>query len=223
VNDLILQCLHEEIRWSGRFLIVPLRENDFSGDEPRHSSLDDLRSEVLGCSRCPLGKSVRNKVFGEGDIRADVMFIGEAPGAVEDETGRPFVGPAGELLTKIIHSMGLNRENVYIANIIKCRPPGNRDPLPDELLECIGFLKEQIRLVEPKVIIALGRIAAQELLGTQTPISKLRGSFHDYNGINMMPTYHPSYLLHNPAKKRDVWEDIKKVMARLDLALPKQP
>ena len=141
--------------------------------------------------------------------------------AVEDETGRPFVGPAGRLLTDIIEKgMGLRRGDVYIANIVKCRPPGNRDPLPEEIRGCSGFLDEQIGVIGPKVIVALGRIAAQTLLATETPISRLRGRFGEYRGVKVMPTYHPSYLLHNPARKRDVWEDIKTVMQELGIPLP---
>jgi len=161
-------------------------------------------------------------VFGEGNPEARIMFIGEAPGAVEDETGRPFVGPAGRLLTDIIEkAMGLSRSEVYIANILKCRPPGNRDPLPEEVEQCIGFLKQQIMEIKPEVVIALGHIAAQTLLETTTPISSLRGTFKEYLGITMMPTFHPRYLLQNPSKKRETWEDIKKVMAFLGLPLPR--
>jgi len=150
------------------------------------------------------------------------MFIGEAPGAVEDETGRPFVGPAGNLLTDIIEKgMGLKRPDVYIANIIKCRPPGNRDPQPDEIKVCIGYLEAQISAIKPRVIVLLGRIASHTLLETETAISRLRGTFQSYNGIMAMPTFHPSYLLQNPLKKRDVWEDIKKVMEYLELPLPR--
>ena len=141
---------------------------------------------------------------------------------MEDKTGRPFVGPAGRLLTDIIEKgMGLKRKDVYIANIAKCRPPGNRDPFPEEIRQCIGFLEEQIDVIRPKVIIALGKIAAQTLLDTDASITALRGNFHEYRGIKVMPTFHPSYLLHNQAKKRDVWEDIKKVMQYLDIPLPK--
>ncbi len=210
------------MRWSGRFLMLPPQVKVLSAEISHYNSLDEVRSDILICSHCSLRTSVRNSVFGEGNIKADLMFIGEAPGAFEDETGRPFVGPAGELLTKIIESMGLKREDVYITNIIKCRPPDNRDPSQDEIRECIGFLREQIRIIGPKVIIALGKTAAQELLVTDAPISSLRGRFHDYHGISLMPTYHPSHLLHNPTRKRDVWEDIKKVMHRLDLDLPRQ-
>jgi uracil-DNA glycosylase len=222
VNDIIIQILREEARWTGRFLMLPPREEAMPKTISKQDALEAIRARLENCDCCSLCKTSRNIVFGEGNSDADIMFIGEAPGAVEDKTGRPFVGPAGRLLTDIIEKgMGLMRQDVYIANIAKCRPPGNRDPLPEEIRECIGFLEEQIKVIEPKVIIALGKIAAQTLLNTETPISELRGNFYDYQGIKVMPTYHPSYLLHNPAKKRDVWEDIKKVMHYLNLPLPK--
>jgi uracil-DNA glycosylase len=220
VNDLVIQILREEARYSGGFLMLP-EDRGMPEESSKAHALEAIRKKLESCDRCSLCKTARHIVFGEGNPDADVMFIGEAPGAVEDETGRPFVGPAGRLLTDIIEKgMGLKRSDVYIANIAKCRPPGNRDPFPEEIRECIGFLQEQIRVVEPKVIVALGKIAAQTLLATETPISALRGTFAQYQGVKVMPTYHPSYLLHNPAKKRDVWEDIKKVMQFLDIPLP---
>ncbi|RLB00706.1 MAG: uracil-DNA glycosylase [Deltaproteobacteria bacterium] len=183
-------------------------------------SLESIRAELGDCRRCPLWRTRNHIVFGEGNPRAKIMFIGEAPGAMEDRTGRPFVGKAGGLLTDIIEKgMGMKRSDVYIANILKCRPPGNRDPLPSEVEKCIGFLHEQINVVRPDIIIALGRVATQNLLETSTPISKLRGRFHDFMGIKLMPTYHPSYLLQNPSKKRDVWEDIKKVLKEMGLSV----
>ncbi|MGB2661425.1 MAG: uracil-DNA glycosylase, partial [Candidatus Omnitrophota bacterium] len=159
-------------------------------------------------------------VPGEGDPRADLMFIGEAPGGDEDRQGRPFVGRAGQLLTKIIESVGLKREDVFIGNILKCRPPGNRNPLPDEIAACNSFLLKQIDIIKPKVICALGKFAAQTLLDTETPISRLRGKFYDYHGTKLMPTYHPAYLLRNSQGKKDVWEDMKKVAAELGLKIP---
>lgn len=190
----------------------------FPEGSPRRS-LDSVRETLGECTRCGLAAKRRHIVFGEGHPQARVMFIGEAPGAVEDETGRPFVGPAGRLLTDIIKAMGLKRDEVYIANILKCRPPENRDPQPGEVQACIGFLQDQITSIRPEVIIALGRIAAHNLLGVATPISSLRGNFQSYLGIPLMPTFHPSYLLQNPSKKRETWEDIKKVMAMLGLPL----
>jgi len=222
VNDVIIQILREEALWTGRFLMLPLKEEAMPKTVSKQDALEAIRERLQKCDCCSLCKTSRNIVFGEGKSEADIMFIGEAPGAVEDKTGRPFVGPAGKLLTDIIEKgMGLQRQDVYIANIAKCRPPGNREPSPEEIRECIGFLEEQITVIEPTVIVALGKTAAQTLLNTDTPISELRGKFHDYHGIKVMPTYHPSYLLHNPAKKRDVWEDIKKVMHYLNLPVPR--
>lgn len=221
MNDLVVQILREEARYSGGFLVLPGDDRDMPQEPSKAQALEAIRKRLEGCECCSLCRNAKNIVFGEGNPDADVMVIGEAPGAVEDETGRPFVGPAGRLLTDIIEKgMGLKRGDVYIANIAKCRPPGNRDPLPEEIRECIGFLQEQIRVVEPKVIVALGKVAAQTLLDTEAPITALRGNFAEYQGVRLMPTYHPSYLLHNPAKKRDVWEDIKKVMQFLGIPLP---
>ncbi|MFQ5953013.1 MAG: uracil-DNA glycosylase [Candidatus Omnitrophota bacterium] len=179
-----------------------------------------LEKIVLECHRCPLAHTRTNVVFGEGNPKADLMFIGEAPGGEEDRQGRPFVGRAGQLLTKIIESIGLKREDVYIANILKCRPPGNRNPLPTEIATCSPYLERQIELIKPKVICALGKFAAQTLLNTETPISRLRGKFYDYHGTKLMPTYHPAYLLRNPGGKKDVWEDMKQVAKELGLKLP---
>ena len=220
MKDLLLQVIREESTWSGRYLILP-EKDQLSTSIP---DLDAVRSAMGDCRRCPLCQTRKNLVFGEGSAQASLMFIGEAPGAVEDDTGRVFVGPAGQLLTSIIENgMGLKRSQVYIANILKCRPPGNRDPLPEEVEQCIGFLESQIDTVRPKVIVTLGRVATQNLLKTSTPISRLRGIFTEYMGIAVMPTYHPSYLLQNPSKKRDVWEDIKKVMKYLQISRPDQP
>jgi uracil-DNA glycosylase family 4 len=179
-------------------------------------SLKEIRSDLGDCQRCRLSKSRKNIVFGTGDPDARLMFVGEGPGYEEDQSGEPFVGAAGRLLTKIIEAINRSREQVYICNIIKCRPPGNRNPMPDEIETCIPFLKRQIESVKPDMICALGTFAAQSLLGTSAPISKLRGCFHDYSGIKVLPTYHPAYLLRNPDKKRDVWEDMKKLMKALD-------
>jgi len=143
------------------------------------------------------------------------MFVGEAPGSEEDRQGEPFVGKAGQLLTKIIEAMGMSRSDVYIANIIKCRPPGNRNPLPSEIGACSGFLRAQVEIISPRAIVALGTFSAQTLLGTDEKISRLRGRFHAYEGIPLMPTYHPAYLLRNPNEKKQVWEDVQKVMALL--------
>jgi uracil-DNA glycosylase family 4 len=176
---------------------------------------------VLKCVKCPLAKTRINVVFGEGNPKAKLMFIGEAPGADEDEQARPFVGRAGQLLTKIIEAMGLKREDVYIANILKCRPPENRNPLPEEIECCSPYLLEQVRIIGPKVICALGKFSSQTLLNTETPISQLRGNFHDYHGTKLMPTYHPAYLLRNPSEKKTVWEDMKKIAKEMGMEISK--
>jgi uracil-DNA glycosylase len=178
-------------------------------------TLADIREDLGNCQRCPLHETRQNLVFGEGSPQADVVFVGEAPGADEDRQGRPFVGRAGQLLTKIIEAMGLKREEVYICNILKCRPPENRNPLPGEILMCEPFLVRQLEAIAPKVICALGTFAARTLLKTEVPITVLRGRFHDYHGIAVMPTYHPAYLLRNPSAKKLVWEDVQQIMERL--------
>jgi DNA polymerase len=175
-----------------------------------------LREDIGDCTRCKLhGLGRRQIVFGVGNPDADLMFVGEAPGADEDLQGIPFVGRAGQLLTKIIEAIDLEREAVYIANVIKCRPPGNRNPDPDEVEACEGFLFRQIDSIKPKVIVALGTFAAKALLKTQDPISRLRGRVYDYRGAKLIPTFHPAFLLRSPERKRDVWEDMKKVRALL--------
>jgi DNA polymerase len=222
VREQIIQLLRDEAWWTGPFLILPEPPVSKPSAPESHlgggHELERIRKMVNDCISCGLCHTRKNVVLGEGRPDAQIMFIGEAPGAVEDETGRPFVGPAGNLLTDIIEKgMGLKRPDVFIANILKCRPPANRDPLPEEVASCIGFLHAQIRAVNPKIIVALGRIATHTLLDDTTPISKLRGTFKEHQGILTMPTYHPSYLLQNPSKKRDVWEDIKKVMEVLGI------
>ena len=182
------------------------------GDE---HDLETVRTELGDCRRCPLGDRRQHLVFGEGNPSAELVFVGEAPGADEDAQGRPFVGRAGQLLTKIIAAMGLKREEVYICNILKCRPPGNRNPLPDEIAACEPFLIRQLGVIRPRVICAMGSIAAHALLKSEAPISVLRGRFHSYQGIPLMPTYHPAYLLRNPGAKKQVWEDVQLIMKRL--------
>jgi uracil-DNA glycosylase len=182
--------------------------------------LDGVREELGECHRCGLGSSRTNLVFGVGNPGARLLFVGEAPGGDEDKQGIPFVGEAGQLLTKIIQAMGLSRDNVYICNVLKCRPPQNRNPHPDEIEQCHPFLLKQLRAIGPEVIVALGTFAAQTLLRTKEPISKLRGVFHDYHGIQLMPTFHPAYLLRNASMKREVWDDMQKVMKRLGMELP---
>jgi DNA polymerase len=181
----------------------------------RIAPLAALGASVEGCTRCRLADGRHKVVFGSGNPNADLMFIGEAPGADEDRQGLPFVGAAGELLTRIIQAMEMKRDEVYIANVIKCRPPGNRDPQPDEVAACRGYLERQIALVRPRLIVILGRIAAQTLLGTDSPIGQMRGRWYSVQGIPAMVTYHPAALLRNAALKRPTWEDIQQVRDRL--------
>ena len=179
-------------------------------------ALAAIRADIGDCTRCKLHTLGRTQVvFGVGNPNADLMFVGEAPGADEDEQGIPFIGRAGQLLTKIIEAIALTREDVYIANIIKCRPPQNRNPEPDEVATCEPFLFQQIDAIKPKIIVALGKYAAQTLLRTDTPISRLRGQQFDYRGSTLIPTFHPAYLLRNPSSKREVWEDMKLVKTLL--------
>jgi uracil-DNA glycosylase family 4 len=182
------------------------------------TSLPDLRDVLGECRRCKLAPHRTQIVFGVGSPEARLMFVGEGPGEDEDRQGEPFVGRAGKLLTEIItKGMRLRREDVYIANVVKCRPPRNRNPEPDEVAACEPFLLRQIQLIGPEVVIALGKFAAQTLLRTKTPISRLRGRWHDYHGIRLMPTFHPAYLLRNPGDKRLVWDDVKSVMGVLGI------
>lgn len=174
-------------------------------------TLTDVKKELENCTRCKLHRSRKTIVFGEGNAEATLMFIGEGPGYDEDVQGRPFVGKAGQLLTKIIESIHLSREEVYIANIVKCRPPQNRNPEPDEIGSCNSFLMKQIRSIRPKIICALGTFSAQTLLNTATKITALRGRVFELEGIKVIPTYHPAYLLRNPERKKEVWEDMKKI------------
>jgi len=180
-------------------------------------SLDDVRAQLGECVRCKLHKGRHNIVFGVGDPKARLMFVGEAPGEDEDLKGEPFVGKAGQLLTKMIEAMGLGRQDVYICNTVKCRPPNNRNPEPEELAACEPFLKGQLASVKPEAIVTLGKFAAQALLREQTPISRLRGQWREYEGIPVMPTFHPAYLLRSPQEKVKVWEDLQAVMRKLGL------
>jgi DNA polymerase len=175
-------------------------------------TLADIRSDLGDCQRCKLASGRTNIVFGSGTASAKLVFVGEGPGFDEDQTGEPFVGAAGQLLTRIIAAINLSREQVYICNIIKCRPPGNRNPEPDEIESCLPFLEKQIAAIRPDFICALGKFAAQTLLKSDVPISRLRGRFYEYNGIKLLATYHPAYLLRNPDKKREVWDDMQMLM-----------
>jgi DNA polymerase len=176
---------------------------------PAFTTLEEVRAHLGECTRCKLHQGRNTIVFGVGNPKADLVFVGEGPGAEEDAQGIPFVGRAGQLLTRIIEAIQLRREDVYICNIIKCRPPGNRNPEADEIAACEPFLKAQLAAIRPKLICCLGTFAAQTLLRTREPISRLRGRFHTYEGIPLLPTFHPAYLLRNPHEKRTVWEDMK--------------
>ena len=179
------------------------------------SDLALIRDDIGDCQRCKLARTRMNIVFGSGNSDAELVFVGEAPGFDEDKQGLPFVGRAGQLLTKIIESIDLKRDDVYICNILKCRPPENRNPEPDEVMACSGFMKRQLAAIRPRIVCCLGTFAAQTVLQTASPISKLRGKFHDIDGMRVIATFHPAYLLRSPDKKRDVWEDMKQIRAEL--------
>ncbi len=182
---------------------------------PSGNPLDAIRADIGDCQRCKLAPTRTNIVFGSGNPNAGLVFVGEAPGSDEDQQGLPFVGRAGQLLTKIIESIGIKREDVYICNVLKCRPPDNRNPESDEVASCNPFLKRQLAAIRPKVVCCLGTFAAQTVLQTTSPISKLRGKFFDMDGIRVIATFHPAYLLRSPDKKREVWEDMKQIRAEL--------
>ncbi|MBI4848455.1 MAG: uracil-DNA glycosylase [Nitrospirae bacterium] len=186
-----------------------------SGHGDKVSALKELREEIGDCQRCKLCQKRTNIVFGEGSPDAKLMFIGEGPGRDEDIQARPFVGEAGQLLTKMIGKMGLKRGEVYIANIVKCRPPNNREPEADEIATCRPFVEKQIEIIKPEVIVSLGKVSSHALLNLKTPISRLRGTFSERNNIPLMPTFHPAYLLRNPKDKWLTWDDMKKVLEKL--------
>jgi DNA polymerase len=196
--------------------LPPLPEGDVD------TALAVVQARAKECVQCSeLAACRHNVVFGVGDTHAELMFVGEAPGADEDMEGEPFVGRAGQLLTKMIQAMGYKRSEVYIANILKCRPPNNRPPLPEEMERCLPFLRQQIALIRPKTMVCLGATAVRGLLGLEQPISKVRGNWHLFDGIPVMPTFHPAYLLRNPSAKREVWQDLQVVMAKLGRPAPK--
>lgn len=209
--------------------VVPTASNaeiQLPAESGGRRSLAQVREELGDCKRCKLHATRKNVVFGVGAEDTPLMFIGEAPGEQEDLRGEPFVGRAGELLDKMIEAMGWTRETVYIANVLKSRPPGNRNPQPDEIAACTPFLEAQIRAIAPRIIVTLGRPAANHILGNDAPISVLRGKFHDRGGIQVMPTFHPAYLLREPDKKKETWSDLKLVIAelqRLGIASPNPP
>jgi DNA polymerase len=190
-----------------------------------HETLENIRKNLGDCKRCKLCTTRKNLVYGVGDPKARLVFVGEGPGADEDEKGEPFVGDAGRMLNRIITAMGIRREDVYICNVVKCRPPGNRNPEPDEIEACSPFLLRQLKSIRPEAIVALGKFAAQTLLETKEPISKLRGRFRDFHGIPLMPTYHPSYLLRSGGNSDsfwDVWSDMTQVLQLLKLPVPEK-
>ena len=215
-KDLLRYC--RDLGWKDVSYASP---GEAPGPPPCHEGphecpdLESLRAYLDGCTRCGLAAKRKNIVFGEGDPNARLLFVGEGPGRNEDETGRPFVGQAGKLLDAMIEAMGLSRSEVYIANVVKCRPPGNRDPKEDEVAACAPFLDRQIELIEPAVIVCLGRPSAHRLLGTNRPLKALRGRWHDYRGVPVRVTYHPAYLLRTPRDKRVAWEDLKAIRSRL--------
>ena len=192
--------------------------SSWGGHKSDHpESLSDIERDLKDCRRCGLSSKRTKIVFGAGCGQARLVFVGEGPGHEEDKQGKPFVGAAGKLLNRILEAMHLSRDDVYICNIVKCRPPNNRNPEPPEISTCVPFLERQIRAIKPECICALGKFAAQTLLEEKAPISKLRGRFHTYHGIHVMPTYHPAYLLRNPGSKRDVWNDMQQIMQHLGL------
>jgi uracil-DNA glycosylase family 4 len=210
-------------------IAVPVEENTFEVASPKAESgvadpaqaLRLIREDLGDCTRCPLHKQGRKQiVFGVGNPKADLMFIGEAPGADEDQKGEPFVGRAGQLLNNMIKAMGLRREDVYIANIIKCRPPGNRTPERDECETCSPFLMRQIAAIKPKAIVALGAVAAKTLLAINAPMSEFRGRWFDFRGTKLAVTYHPAFLLRDPRQKKETWKDLQMVMKELEMAIP---
>jgi DNA polymerase len=209
-----LERYRREIGWRD----APLLDVAAAPAAPRVESgdLESLAREAVSCTRCRLAEQRRTVVFGEGDPQARVMFIGEGPGAEEDRTGRPFVGPAGAVLDAMIFALGLERRQVYIANVVKCRPPGNRDPQDDEAAACAPFLDRQIALIRPLLIVGLGKAAARRLTGSTAPIRALRGRWASYLGIPVLPTFHPAFLLRTPLAKREAWQDLKAVRKRLE-------
>ena len=219
IKGMLVRYLHQKKENGQRYIDLYAGGRDAAKAKRSEgiSTLEKLRESMGDCRKCRiLAKNRSNLVFGDGSPDADLVFVGEAPGEEEDKQGIPFVGRAGQLLTKIVSAMGFDRSDVYIMNVLKCRPPANRDPLPDEVENCNPFFLKQLEILDPKAIVALGKHASQTLLDTKIPISKLRGTFYDYHGIPLMPTFHPSYLLRNPYGKREVWKDMQEVMRLLN-------
>lgn len=216
-QDLSTRVLAGESPGPGERQSAKVRQATPSADAPERAlALTDIAKKARGCTECRLSKTRNSVVFGSGNPDADLMLIGEGPGAEEDRQGLPFVGPAGELLTKIIGAIGLERDDVYIANVVKCRPPQNRDPRPEEAAACRGFLERQVELIRPHVIVALGRVAAQNLLESSAPLGRLRGDWHSFKGVPVRATYHPAALLRNASWKRPTWDDMQVVRDRLN-------
>ena len=206
---------------TGLFATVPIESAPLGDIEQRRQALAELARQVSQCVRCPQLASTRTQtVFGVGPLDPDLCFIGEAPGAEEDRSGQPFVGPAGQLLTRILVGCGLSREEVFICNILRCRPPGNRPPTPEEAGHCGEWLEKTLAIVSPRFLVALGGTAATHLLGTTVGITRLRGKFYEYRGIPLLCTFHPSYLLRAPEKKKEVWEDMKTLLGRMGRPIP---
>ncbi|MBN1521745.1 MAG: uracil-DNA glycosylase [Candidatus Aureabacteria bacterium] len=214
--------LRDERKKGINFLVTlkdsaPVSLNDAQVRSLAGSLLQEMEKKVALCTRCQLFSTRKNTVFGEGSPDASLVFVGEAPGADEDLQGRPFVGRAGQLLTKIIRAIGFERSDVYICNILKCRPPENRTPLPSEIIECREYILSQLDIIKPKVICTLGSVASQALLNTTEGITKLRGRFYDFCGAKLMPTYHPAFLLRNESRKRETWADMKMIKKELGI------
>lgn len=205
-----------DVGWALSQVPAPAEPDHESAIPKESADLDSLAVAASDCNQCRLSEQRRMVVFGEGDSAARIMFIGEGPGAEEDRSGRPFVGQAGKLLDGMIFAMGFERRETYITNIVKCRPPGNRDPKEDEVAACSSYLDQQIDLIKPSVIVALGKPASHRLTGTSKPIGALRGRWASYRGIPLMPVYHPAYLLRTPTAKREAWEDLKKIRQRVE-------
>ncbi|MFH0953847.1 MAG: uracil-DNA glycosylase [Verrucomicrobiota bacterium] len=215
LNNVARYVRHQQEEGVDAIEVYPAKRGAGPAVREAEAGLREIAARVAQCTRCALSKSRTRTVPGQGSSSPEVLFVGEGPGYDEDRQGLAFVGRAGQLLTKIIEAMGFTRDQVFIGNIVKCRPPENRTPYPDEMQACLPYLKEQIALLKPKVIVALGATAVRGLLEVETGITRLRGQWLSYEGIDLMPTYHPAYLLRNPAGKKDVWEDMKAVLARL--------
>jgi len=206
IKHLTHRYLAQQAMIYGGELILPKRENP----------LGDFHQSICRCTECGLSRTRKRLVFGSGHGNANLMLIGEAPGEEEDKQGKPFVGKAGGLLDKILHAIGFSREEIYICNILKCRPPGNRDPQGDEIIKCLPYLLKQVEIIRPRIILALGRVAAQTLLERQDPLSRMRGNIYDFHGVPLMVTYHPAALLRNSDYKRPTWEDVQKLRKMYD-------